>query len=198
MPSIDLPFDDRHPDDAALAWFGRPVFQLVDQPVLRFAVWESESRDDTVVVLGATYYLADERGEFAALEPPDIGRRLRGLVFTEVPGASRIPPHSDLRAALVQHLNQVVATDRVREPEFAPLFATEGWLAELDRWRLELRTLEPRTAELEVDGRRVSGIRLSYGGFTATATVVDGRIVTLVLHDGEAERVDARLVTRPD
>jgi len=201
MPYSDLPFADRHPDDAALAWFGRPVFQLVEQPALRFAAWEREGHGGVVDVLGATYYLADERGEFAEHAETDtlsIGLRLRGLVFTEVPGATRIPTLAAEHGALVQHLTQVVTNDRIGQAEFAPLFASEEWLAELDSWRLELRALEPQPAQLEVDARRVLGIRLVYGGYTGTTVAVDGRIVTLVLHDEEARRVDARLVTRPD
>ena len=198
MPYSELPFADRHPDDAALAWFGRPVFQFVDQPALRFAAWESESHNETVDVLGATYYLADERGEFAVLDHAGIGRRLRGLVFSEVPGATRLPPLPDRHAALVQHLTQVVTNDRINQTDFAPLFASEEWLAELDRWRRELRALEPEPAELDVDARRVAGIRLGYGGYTGTAADVGGRIVTLVLNDDEAVRIDARLVTRPE
>jgi len=198
MPYSDLPFDDRHPDDAALAWFGRPVFQLVDQPALRFAAWEREGHGGVVDILGATYYLADERGRFAEPEALSIGPRLRGLVFTEVPGATRIPPLAAEHGALVQHLTQVVTNDRIGQAEFAPMFASEEWLAELDSWRRELRALEPQAAELEVDARRVPGIRLGYGGYTGTTVAVDGRIVTLVLHDEEAARVEARLVTRPD
>ena len=196
MPYSELPFADRHPDDAALAWFGRPVFQLVEQPALRFAAWESENHNEVVEVLGATYYLADEWGEFAVLDQSSIGRRLRGLVFTEVPGATRLHPLPARQAALVQHLNQVVTTDRINQAEFAPLFASEEWLAELDRWRRELRALDPEPAQLEVDARRITGIRLRYGGYTGTAVAVGGRIVTLVLNDEEAPRVDARLVTR--
>jgi len=198
MPYSDLPFADRHPDDAALAWFGRPVFQFVEQPALRFAAWESVSHDEVVDVLGATYYLADERGDFEELDHASIGRRLRGLVFSEVPGATRLPPLSATHAALVQHVNQVVTNDRINQAEFAPLFASEEWLAELDRWRAEVRALEPEPALLQVDGRRVAGIRVGYGGYTGTAATVDGRIVTLVLNDDEAARIDARLVTRPE
>ena len=198
MPYSELPFADRHPDDAALAWFGRPVFQFVEQPALRFAAWESVSHDEVVDVLGATYYLADERGEFAELDHTSIGRRLRGLVFSEVPGATILPSLTPTHAALVQHLNQVVTNDRINQADFAPLFASEEWLAELDRWRGELRALEPEPAELQVDANRVTGIRLRYGGYTGTAVAVDGRIVTLVLNDDEAVRIDARLVTRPE
>ena len=198
MPYTDLPFDDRHPDDAALAWFGRPVFQLVDQPVLRFAAWEREGHGGRIDVLGATYYLADERGDFAETDTLSIGPRLRGLVFSEVPGSTPMPPLTDEHGALVQHLTQVVTNDRIGQAEFAPMFASEEWLAELDSWRLELRALQPEPAELEVDGRRIPGIRLAYGGYTGTTVAVDGRVVTLVLHDAEASRVDARLVTRPD
>jgi hypothetical protein len=198
MPYTDLPFADRHPDDAALAWFGRPVFQLVDQPLLRFAAWETKSHDEAVDVLGATYYLADERGEFAVIDAHSIGRRLRGLVFSEVPGATRLPPLPARHAALVQHLNQVVTNDRINQADFAPVFASEEWLAELDRWRTELRELAPEPADLEVDDRRVPGIRVAYGGYTGTSVAVGGRIVTLVLHEADARRVDARIVTRPD
>lgn len=198
MPYTDLPYEDRHPDDAALAWFGRPVFQFVDQPVLRFAAWESMGHDEVVDMVGATYYLADEQGEFAVHDQAGIGRRLLGLVFSEVPGATILPSLTPRHAALVQHLNQVVTNDRINQADFAPLFASEEWLAELDRWRGELRALEPEPAELEVDANRIAGIRLRYGGYTGTAVAVDGRIVTLVLNDDEAVRIDARLVTRPE
>jgi hypothetical protein len=194
-----LPIADRHPDDAALAWFGRPAFQLVEQPSLRIAGWESQGHGDVVDLVGASYYLADENGGFEVLDPPaSMGRYLRGRVYTEAPGATFDDGLDRERAALAHHLGHIVVNDRINLPEAATDFGSERWLAETGRWRREVRALEPSPAELDVDGRRTPGIRLGYGGYTGTTAAVDGRIVTLVLHNTEAPRVDARLVTRPE
>jgi len=198
MPYSELPYDDRHPDDAALAWFGRPVFEIVGQPELRFAGWGMQGDGNEVTLLSGRYYLADADGKFREPEPLALGDFLRGEIISEVPGATYDEVLTGDRAALSHHLAHAVTNDRIGRPGARRDFGSPAWLAELDGWRDEVRALIPVPAELEVDGRPAPGIRLSYGGYTATTAAVSGRLVTLVLYDADAARIDRRLITRPD
>lgn len=193
-----LPIPDRHPDDATLAWFGPPAFQLVDQPALRIAGWCSQGSDGRVDLVAVDYYLADRSGRFSVMDERGIGRRLRGRLFSEAPGATTYPGLRPERAALAHHLGDVVVNDRINAPGAPADAGSPGWLETTGAWRRDVRALEPSPAELDVDGRRVRGIRLGYGGYTGVTVDVAGRVVTLVLHDDERPRVDVRVVTRPE
>lgn len=184
MRYTDLPLDDRHPDDAALARFGEPAFELIDQPGLSTGGWESFATGSTVVTLGSGHYREN-------------GDRLRGHVYTEVPGASRSPGLPDDRAALVHHLNYLVTNDRINQPDMPYAFASERWMAELERWRTDIHALAPSPDLLDIDGHPVTGICLHYGGYSATTVRTRGRVVTLAINDEDAAAVDTRIVHHP-
>lgn len=193
MHYSDLPIDDWHPSDAARARFGSPAYQLVEQPLLIAEAWGSFEIGNVPLSLEGTYWILDAVGDAWTDSTP----ALRGTVVTSVPGAIGETPFRSPLAELVHYLCYIVTNDRINQPQMRAILGTPMWDRTLTVWRNQIYGLNAESAQLDVDGRLMTGIRASYGDYTATAAEVNGRVVTLVLHDEDAMRVDARIVLLP-
>jgi hypothetical protein len=204
MPREPLPIDDRHPDDATQLLFGDPVYQLVSQPGLQVCALGSYTVGDRMLTVEVSYWTPNDTGGFGFAEFPaeSLPPMLRGRVFTGVPGAAGGEQAGgdgvgDERAALVEHLQDVVVNDRINRPDFAFRPGGDEWLRETQRWRRQMEGVSTTGATLDVDGRTVRGLSGHFDAYSATAARVGDRMVTLVLHDDDAVAIDTRLVRRP-
>ncbi|MCU1585003.1 MAG: hypothetical protein JWM49_1559 [Microbacteriaceae bacterium] len=61
MKKLPLPY--RNPSEAAREAFGDPVFQLIEQPRLKFIGWGVEGTE-AAMILSTSHWIADDRGDF--------------------------------------------------------------------------------------------------------------------------------------
>jgi hypothetical protein len=202
--SADTPLPT--PDDAArLVDFGPPVFGFVPQPRLRERGWSWFARDEVTLEAQAHYWLdgTELRGGRELHDGPELfdGTELRGYVFTDVvgsAGSSSDPVH----AALVQHLDYVVGN--YQKSRYAP--GTPQWVDHgvSRRNAIETAPIEPATLEIlddrfdgtEAGTRVVPAACVTTTNFSASAALVDGRIVTVVIHHDDRDVIDIRLTRR--
>jgi hypothetical protein len=192
------PAPHRRPDEEALAEFGEPIFELVAQPRLQQHGWELDGENNVTVAVGTNHWLADADGDFHFIEYPTgpYGTFLLGRIYTEVPGASMQPDTDDIGGALIQHLNHVVLNHRINDSDFSVPFGSDEWHDETFRWYAEIRALSPLPGSLVIDGETVEAQSISYGGCTATATRIQGRVVTLIMADDIAGEINTNIVSR--
>lgn len=183
------------------AAFGPPVFGFTLQPALRERGWSWFTRAGNALEAQAHYWLADAHGDFRFHESAagPVGTELRGFVFTDVPGSTG-RAGDPVREALSLHLGHVINDHRKTHYEFGA-----GRRQERQSQRLqEIRALPGESSSLEI-GRldendldhayqTCAALRLRYAEFSAVAATSDGRVVTVVLHDDDAPRLDARLI----
>jgi hypothetical protein len=192
-----LPSPDRNPSEAAREAFGEPVFQLVEQSRVRFIGWAAEGPPEMPTILSTSHWVADDMGDFHFQDWPmgPLGIQLRGTLFTEVPGATIEPGLDHGHSALVRHLTHLVINDQINRPDFAYEFASPDWHQALQVLRDEVHALRPQVGSLNIDSETVRGLALAYGSYSATTVQIAGRVVTLVIHDEDAARIDTRIVT---
>ncbi|QWT23892.1 hypothetical protein KPL76_00065 [Subtercola sp. PAMC28395] len=178
---------------AELFKFGDPIFDFTDQPRLLNAGWTTYNNEAATTIVGSSYWIADERGDFRFTD--DVGHLLRGEVHTEVPGSSSGWGASDEHSALVRHLASLLINVRMREPGFV-MGSAEEWYQTTESWTREVQAQSLSRLELSIDGRVIPVDGIRYDGYTASSTRIAGRIVTVALHDDDAQQIDDRLVSR--
>ncbi|MCU1585004.1 MAG: hypothetical protein JWM49_1560 [Microbacteriaceae bacterium] len=85
--------------------------------------------------------------------------------------------------------------DQINQPDFPHEFASPEWHQALQVLRDEIHALRPHVESLDIDSKPVRGLGLDYGGYRATTVQREGRLVTLVIHDEDAARINTRIVT---
>jgi hypothetical protein len=189
------------PDDAALlADFGPPVFGFVPQPRLRERGWSWFARDGVILEAQAHYWLDVANDGHESVVEPHI-TELRGYVFTDAVGSTG-SSHDPLHAALVQHLDYIVGNyQKSRYAPGTPQWADHGVSrrSAIDTARVEPATLEivdDVAASAAAGTRVVPAVCVSTTSFSASAALVDGRIVAVVIHHADRAAIDIRLARR--
>jgi hypothetical protein len=205
-------------DHDRLAEFGPPVFGFVPQARLRERGWSWFAHNGVTLDAQAHYWIADPSGDFGFSDTAagPLGTELRGYVFTDAVGAT--DRHDDLvHAALVQHLDYIVRN--YQKSRYVP--GTPQWVDHGLSRRARIAAAPIGPATLTIVGkapiagefvaaaskagvsvaateltRVVDATRVDSADFSATAAVVDGRIVTLVIHSADRAAVDIRLTRR--
>lgn len=192
------------PDDAVrLREFGPPVFGFVPQPRLREYGWSWFALDGLTLEAQAHYWLADENGDFGFRETRagQRGTALRGFVFTDIVGSTggRDEP---VHAALVQHLDYV--EHNYQNSRFEP--GTSQWIDHGQSRRAAIETAPVTSSTLTVVGftpenpagdiRSRDAMLVTTSNFSATTSVIDDRIVTVVIHHADRDQIDIRLFRR--
>jgi len=181
-------------DEARLVEFGPPIFGFVPQPRLQERGWDWVTSHGVTLEAEAHYWLADRTGNFWFEDSPlgPVGlAELRGFVFTDRPGSTN-RGGDPIRDALNQHL-QYVVMNHTRNPhefgsrEWADLHTSQQHLVEQSL---------ARKAELQVDHKLYPAMAVTVAQFRATTAAISGRIVTVVLHEADFDKIEAVLTRR--
>ena len=142
----------------------------------------------------AHYWLADRTGNFWFEDSPagPVGiAELRGFVFTDVPGSTS-RGGDPVRDALNQHLQYVVMNHAPNPHEFG----SRRWATHHAEQEQEIEVSSAEHSTLIVDERPHEAVTVRAAEFVATSAAIEGRIVTVVIHQADIDKIDLRLTYR--
>ncbi|MBB5641288.1 hypothetical protein [Cryobacterium roopkundense] len=181
-------------DEARLVEFGPPIFGFVPQPRLQERGWSWCTSHGVTLEAEAHYWLADRTGNFWFEDSPGgpVGiAELRGFVFTDRPGSTN-RGGDPIRDALNQHLQYVVMNYTKNPHEFG----SKEWADLHTRQQHQVEQSLAQKADLPVDHKLYPAIAVTVAEFRATTAAISGRVVTVVIHESDNDKIEPVLTRR--